>query len=120
LAPALALVKALKEQKLHETLVFPSPRAKRVSDMVLASFLRASKLKATRPDAWQQRMASAQVFAIGPANKDMRAILPGGRSRMQWRIRLKRPITAPTCWNSAARCWKLGQSMFAATEPIVP
>lgn len=57
-APALALVKALKEQKLHETLVFPSPRAKVVSDMVLTSFLRRVKAKSDTPG----RVATAHGF----------------------------------------------------------
>jgi integrase len=34
---ALALVKSLKEQKLHDTLVFPSPRGKILSDMTLTA-----------------------------------------------------------------------------------
>lgn len=34
---ALALVKSLKEQKLHDTLVFPSPRGKVLSDMTLTA-----------------------------------------------------------------------------------
>ncbi len=48
-SPALALVKALKEQKLHDTLIFPSPRGKVVSDMVLTSFLRRVEAKSDTP-----------------------------------------------------------------------
>ncbi|MFL9905517.1 hypothetical protein [Paraburkholderia sp. RL17-337-BIB-A] len=110
----------MKEQKLHETLVFPSPRAKDVSDMVLTSFLRHVQAKGDTP----RRVATAHGFRSSfrdwASEQGYARDLAGGRSRMQWRIRLKRPITAPTCWNSAARCWKLGQSMLAATEPIVP
>jgi integrase len=57
-APALALVQKLKEQKLHETLVFPSPRAKVVSDMVLTSFLRRVQAQSDRPG----RVATAHGF----------------------------------------------------------
>jgi integrase len=56
--PALELVKRLKEQKLHETLVFPSPRAKVVSDMVLTSFLRRVKAQSDTPG----RVATAHGF----------------------------------------------------------
>ncbi|WP_235012188.1 tyrosine-type recombinase/integrase, partial [Caballeronia catudaia] len=48
-APALALVKRLKEQTLHETLVFPSPHGKVLSDMVLTSFLRRVEAKSDTP-----------------------------------------------------------------------
>lgn len=57
-APALALAKTLKEQKLHETLVFPSPRAKVPSDMVLTSFLRRVEAKSDTPE----RIATAHGF----------------------------------------------------------
>ncbi|MDH6150594.1 MULTISPECIES: tyrosine-type recombinase/integrase [Paraburkholderia] len=57
-SPALALVKALKEQKLHDTLVFPSPRGKVVSDMVLTSFLRRVEAKSDTPG----RVATAHGF----------------------------------------------------------
>jgi integrase len=40
---ALELVKALKESRLHETLVFPSPREKVLSDMTLTALLRRVK-----------------------------------------------------------------------------
>jgi integrase len=56
--PTLELVKRLKEQKLHETLVFPSPRAKVVSDMVLTSFLRRVKAQSDTPG----RVATAHGF----------------------------------------------------------
>ncbi|RFU46785.1 phage integrase central domain-containing protein [Paraburkholderia sp. DHOC27] len=56
--PALALVKSLKEQKLHETLVFPSPRGKVLSDMVLTSFLRRVEAKSDTPG----RVATAHGF----------------------------------------------------------
>ncbi|HZZ05215.1 tyrosine-type recombinase/integrase [Paraburkholderia sp.] len=57
-APALALVQRLKEQKLHETLVFPSPRGKVVSDMVLTSFLRRVQAQSDLPG----RVATAHGF----------------------------------------------------------
>ncbi|SAL38543.1 phage integrase [Caballeronia choica] len=57
-APALALAKTLKEQKLHETLVFPSPRGKVLSDMVLTSFLRRVEAKSDTPE----RVATAHGF----------------------------------------------------------
>ncbi|MFM0053945.1 tyrosine-type recombinase/integrase, partial [Caballeronia grimmiae] len=57
-APALALVKRLKDQQLHETLVFPSPRGKVLSDMVLTSFLRRVKAKSDTPG----RVATAHGF----------------------------------------------------------
>jgi integrase len=57
-APALALVKRLKEQKLHETLDFPSPRGKVLSDMVLTSFLRRVEAKSDTPG----RVATAHGF----------------------------------------------------------
>jgi integrase len=57
-APALALVKRLKKQKLHETLVFPSPRGKVFSDMVLTSFLRRVEAKSNTAG----RIATAHGF----------------------------------------------------------
>jgi integrase len=56
--PALTLVKSLKEQKLHEMLVFPSPRGKVLSDMVLTSFLRRVTAKSDAPE----RVATAHGF----------------------------------------------------------
>ena len=47
--PALTLLKALKQQALHETLVFPSPREKVLSDMTLTAFLRRVKAKSDTP-----------------------------------------------------------------------
>jgi len=55
---ALELVKRLKEQKLHETLAFPSPRQKVLSDMVLTSFLRRVKAPSDTP----RRVATAHGF----------------------------------------------------------
>ncbi|WP_322015929.1 tyrosine-type recombinase/integrase [Paraburkholderia sp. J12] len=46
---ALALVKRLKEAKQHETLVFPSPRGKVLSDMTLTALLRRVKAKSDTP-----------------------------------------------------------------------
>lgn len=40
---ALLLVKAIKERQLHDTLVFPSPREKVLSDMTLTALLRRVK-----------------------------------------------------------------------------
>ncbi len=57
-APALELVKRLKEQKLHESLVFPSPRGKVLSDMVLTAFLRRVKAQSDTPE----RVATAHGF----------------------------------------------------------
>jgi hypothetical protein len=48
----------LKEHKLHETLVFPSARAKVVSDVVLTSFLRRVKVQRATP----RRVATAHGF----------------------------------------------------------
>ncbi|WP_429469189.1 tyrosine-type recombinase/integrase [Paraburkholderia sp. WSM4175] len=56
--PARQLVKTLKEQKLHETLVFPSPRGKVLSDMVLTSFLRRVEARSDTPG----RVATAHDF----------------------------------------------------------
>ncbi|MFM0614492.1 tyrosine-type recombinase/integrase [Paraburkholderia nemoris] len=55
---ALQLVKSIKEQKLHATLVFPSPRGKVLSDMVLTSFLRRVEAKSDTPG----RVATAHGF----------------------------------------------------------
>lgn len=57
-AAALALVKTLKEQKQHETLVFPSPRGKVLSDMALTALLRRVKAKSDTPG----RVATAHGF----------------------------------------------------------
>ena len=57
-AAAHALVKALKEQKQHETLVFPSPRGKVLSDMTLTALLRRVKAKSDTPG----RVATAHGF----------------------------------------------------------
>ncbi|WP_244143474.1 tyrosine-type recombinase/integrase [Paraburkholderia sacchari] len=46
---ALALIKRLKEAKRHETLVFPSPRGKVLSDMTLTALLRRVKAKSDTP-----------------------------------------------------------------------
>jgi len=56
--PALALVKTLKEQKQHETLVFPSPREKVLSDITLTALLRRVKVKSDTPG----RFATAHGF----------------------------------------------------------
>jgi integrase len=55
---ALALVKTLKKIKLHETLVFPSPREKVLSDMTLTALLRRVKAESDTPD----RFATAHGF----------------------------------------------------------
>jgi integrase len=55
---ALALVKALKKHKQHETLVFPSPREKVLSDMTLTALLRRVKAKSDTPG----RVATAHGF----------------------------------------------------------
>ncbi|MEM5290920.1 tyrosine-type recombinase/integrase [Paraburkholderia sabiae] len=55
---ALALVKRLKEQKQHETLVFPSPRGKVLSDMTLTALLRRVNAKSDTPG----RAATAHGF----------------------------------------------------------
>ena len=55
---ALDIVKALKKQKPHETLVFPSPRGKVLSDMTLTALLRRVKAKSDTPG----RVATAHGF----------------------------------------------------------
>ena len=57
-APALALIKTLNEQKQHETLVFPSPREKVLSDMTLTGLLRRVKARSDTPG----RVATAHGF----------------------------------------------------------
>ncbi len=57
-APALSLIKTLKEQKQHETLVFPSPRGKVLSDMTLTALLRRVNAKSDTPG----RVATAHGF----------------------------------------------------------
>ena len=55
---ALALVKRLKEEKQHETLVFPSPRGKVLSDMTLTVLLRRVNAKSDTTE----RVATAHGF----------------------------------------------------------
>lgn len=55
---AWALVKTLKEQRLHETLVFPSPRQKMLSDMTLTALLRRVKAQSDT----SERFATAHGF----------------------------------------------------------
>ncbi|MFP6558339.1 tyrosine-type recombinase/integrase [Paraburkholderia sp. B3] len=57
-AAAHALVKQLKEQKQYETLVFPSPRGKVLSDMTLTALLRRVKAKSDTPG----RVATAHGY----------------------------------------------------------
>jgi hypothetical protein len=57
-APALALIKTLKEQKQHETLVFPSPCEQVLSDMTLTALLRRVKARSDTPG----RVATAHGF----------------------------------------------------------
>jgi len=57
-AAALDIVKTLKEQKQHETLVFPSPRGKVLSDMTLTALLRRLKAKSDTPG----RVATAHGY----------------------------------------------------------
>lgn len=102
-APALALGKRLKEQKLHETLLFPSPRGKVLSDMVLTSFLAGSKRRATRPDVSPRRMGSVAASAIGPARTVTLVTLQNGRSLIRWQTTLRRRITARIHLSSASR-----------------
>ncbi|WP_265183114.1 tyrosine-type recombinase/integrase [Burkholderia paludis] len=54
----LALLKWLQQHQLHETLVFPSPRAKVLNDMTLTAFLRRVKAQSDTPD----RVATAHGF----------------------------------------------------------
>jgi integrase len=55
---ALDLVKTLKKVRLHETLVFPSPREKVLSDMTLTALLRRVKAESDTPG----RFATAHGF----------------------------------------------------------
>jgi integrase len=55
---ALTLVKTLKQSQLHDTLVFPSPREKMLSDMTLTALLRRIKAESDTPD----RFATAHGF----------------------------------------------------------
>ncbi|RQS04970.1 DUF4102 domain-containing protein [Burkholderia sp. Bp9002] len=55
---ALLLVKAIKERQLHDTLVFPSPREKVLSDMTLTALLRRVKAESDTPG----RFATAHGF----------------------------------------------------------
>jgi integrase len=57
-APALALVQAMRKQRLHESLVFPSPRGKVLSDMTLTALLR----RANAPSDTPERVATAHGF----------------------------------------------------------
>lgn len=57
-ALALALIKRLQEAKQHETLVFPSPRGKVLSDMTLTALLRRVRAKSDTPG----RVATAHGF----------------------------------------------------------
>jgi integrase len=102
-SPALDIVKTLKEQQQHETLVFPSPRGKVLSDMTLTALLRRVKAKSDTPG----RVATAHDLEarseIGPANRATPATLPSAHSRIPLLTRLKPPITARTCSNSASR-----------------
>lgn len=54
----LALVQAIKESGLHDTLVFPSPRGKVMSDMTFTKFLRDIKAPSDTPG----RVATAHGF----------------------------------------------------------
>ncbi|MNN03725.1 Prophage CP4-57 integrase [compost metagenome] len=55
---AVTLLKALKAQQQHDTLVFPSPREKVLSDMTLTALLRRVKATSDTPD----RVATAHGF----------------------------------------------------------
>jgi len=55
---ALSLIKKLKQNQLHDNLVFPSPREKVLSDMTLTAFLRRLKAESDTPG----RFATAHGF----------------------------------------------------------
>jgi integrase len=55
---ALTLIKSLKQHQLHETLLFPSPREKVLSDMTLTALLRRVKAESDTPG----RIATAHGF----------------------------------------------------------
>lgn len=55
---ALTLINALKQSQLHDTLVFPSPREKVLSDMTLTALLRRIKAESDTPG----RFATAHGF----------------------------------------------------------
>ncbi|MCT7325049.1 tyrosine-type recombinase/integrase [Ralstonia mojiangensis] len=55
---ALALIQTLKQSELHDTLVFPSPREKVLSDMTLTALLRRVNAESNTPD----RVATAHGF----------------------------------------------------------
>jgi hypothetical protein len=48
-APVFVMLKTLKEQRRHESLVFPSPRGKVLSDMTLTALLRRVKAESDTP-----------------------------------------------------------------------
>ncbi|MGB8417428.1 tyrosine-type recombinase/integrase [Paraburkholderia sp.] len=56
--PATLLLRTIKEQRLHESLVFPSPREKELSDMTLTALLRRAKAESDTPG----RVATAHGF----------------------------------------------------------
>ncbi|WP_246118898.1 tyrosine-type recombinase/integrase [Cupriavidus campinensis] len=55
---AVSLLERIKERQLHDTLVFPSPREKILSDMTLTAFLRRAKAESDTPG----RFATAHGF----------------------------------------------------------
>lgn len=55
---AVSLLGRIKERQLHDTLVFPSPREKILSDMTLTAFLRRAKAESDTPG----RFATAHGF----------------------------------------------------------
>ncbi|MFV8599125.1 tyrosine-type recombinase/integrase [Ralstonia pseudosolanacearum] len=55
---ALTLIKTLQQSQLHDTLIFPSPREKVLSDMTLTALLRRVKAESDTPD----RVATAHGF----------------------------------------------------------
>jgi hypothetical protein len=116
-APALALVKALKEQKLHETLVFPSPRAKgAVPVQDVPSFFRHALARAK----YLERSFAVSTCRLITAQCDLLAIVVnGGRIRYNKatrRCRVAMPYRRLThgCFLRAWRCsgaaYKLDQT----------
>jgi len=59
---ALTLVKTLKRSQLHDTLVFPSPREKVLSDMTLTALLRRVKAESDTPDRFATAHGSRSSF----------------------------------------------------------
>lgn len=92
---ALTLVKALKQSQLHDTLGFPSPSEKVLSDMTLTALLRRVKAESDTPGRFATDHGFRSSFRDWASEHSYARDLLNVRSRDQSAVRA--PLTGLNC-----------------------